>query len=80
MTLSSTAPNAQSPQALPSRQDEFPTSAIADGLLDWMPTSFTGIVSTWLSKITTSDVAHVGDLMINGRENAVYAERPPVRK
>lgn len=81
MTLSITAASAscQNLQALSVPQDNQ-VPGPSTGLLDAMPTSFVGIITELLSKVTTSDIAQVGDLMINGREHAVYAERPPVRK
>ncbi|AOB31712.1 hypothetical protein AKI39_14970 [Bordetella sp. H567] len=80
MTLSATAASSQNVQALSVPQDQPQALIPSAGLLDAMPTSFVGIITELLSKITTSDIAQVGDLMINGREHAVYADRPPVKK
>lgn len=52
------------------------TSSTGSSILDWIPsTSAVGIVEQ-LAKATFSDVARVGDLLINGRDNAIVAERP----
>lgn len=68
-------------QALSYPQDQSPATPVAkDSPLDWAtPTSVVGIVQ-WLSKLTTSDVAQVGDLMVNGREHAVLAQQVPLAK
>ncbi|HTJ99183.1 MAG TPA: hypothetical protein VL522_06135 [Bordetella sp.] len=45
---------------------------------DWlMDSSAAGLAADWLAKIVASDVARVGDLMINGRDGAVLAPRVP---
>ena len=49
----------------------------SDGLLDYLPTSAVGIIQL-IAKMGASDVAQVGDLLINGRDDAVLAPRPPL--
>ncbi|HTK02268.1 MAG TPA: hypothetical protein VL522_21750 [Bordetella sp.] len=78
MTISINASNAQILDTLSLVQDEPARSAPAGGLRDWLPEgSPADIIAKYLSQITTSDVAQVGDLMINGRDNAVLAPKPP---
>ncbi|OZI61133.1 hypothetical protein [Bordetella genomosp. 11] len=77
MTLSLTAQTPLNAQTLPAQQEPLHPPIAQDGIMDWMPSSAAGIVAYLLTKVATSDVAQVGDLMINGRDNAILAQRPP---
>jgi hypothetical protein len=79
MQISASASTFQTLQTVPSlAQDQRQQAGTQDKntFPDWLtPSSAVSLATDWLSKIAASDVAQVGDLMINGRDDAVFAPR-----